>query len=136
MASPLRFEAEAERELDDAALTYDEQRPGLGRRFLNEVAVTTERIRQFPGAGPPVKHVPADLGVRQASVKGFCCPGRSCCSRADFAAPHAPARSGRHEHRVQGIVFRTTRNTRNAESTRATPPASRNCHARSGEIFP
>jgi plasmid stabilization system protein ParE len=71
VASQLRFEAEAERELDDAALTYDEQRPGLGQRFLNEVGVTTERIRQFPGAGAPVKHVPAALGVRQAPVKGF-----------------------------------------------------------------
>lgn len=71
MASQLRFEAEAERELDDAALMYDEQRPGLGQRFLNEVGVTTERIRQLPGAGAPVKHVPAGLGVRQAPVKGF-----------------------------------------------------------------
>lgn len=71
MTTQLRFEAEAERELGEAAQRYDEQRPGLGRRFLNEVEVTTERIRQFPGAGAPVKHVPADLGVRQAPVKGF-----------------------------------------------------------------
>lgn len=71
MATQLRFEAEAERELGDAAQRYDEQRPGLGRRFLNEVEVTAERIRQFPAAGAPVKHVPADLGVRQAPVKGF-----------------------------------------------------------------
>jgi len=71
VATQLRFEAEAERELGDAAQRYDEQRPGLGRRFLNEVEVTAERIRQFPAAGAPVKHVPADLGVRQAPVKGF-----------------------------------------------------------------
>jgi hypothetical protein len=71
VASQLRFEGEAERELDEAAQRYEEQRPGLGNRFLHEVELTTERIRQFPGVGAPVKHVPADLGTRQAPVKDF-----------------------------------------------------------------
>lgn len=71
MASQLRFEAEAERELDEAAQRYEEQRPGLGKRFLHEIELTTERICQFPGVGAPVKHVPADLGTRQAPVKDF-----------------------------------------------------------------
>ncbi len=71
MATPLRFEAEAEHELDEAAQRYEDQRLGLGQRFLQEIAVTTERIRQFPGVGAPVKHVPAELGARHAPVKGF-----------------------------------------------------------------
>lgn len=71
MALPLRFEAEAERELEEAARRYDEQNPGLGRRFLHEIEVTAERVRQFPGAGAPVRHVPADLNIRQAPVRGF-----------------------------------------------------------------
>lgn len=42
MAIQLRFEAEAERELGEAAQRYDEQRPGLGTRFLDEFEVTAE----------------------------------------------------------------------------------------------
>lgn len=71
MALPLRFEVEAEHELEQAAGRYEEQRPGLGERFLQEIAVTTARIRQFPRAGAPVKRVPAGLGARQAPIKGF-----------------------------------------------------------------
>ena len=71
MASQLRYEVEAERELDEAAQRYEEQRPGLGKRFLREVELTTKRICQFPGAGAPVKRVPADLATRQAPVKDF-----------------------------------------------------------------
>ena len=71
MVTPLQFEAEAERELDEAAQRYEEQRPGLGKRFLHEIESTAEQIRRFPGAGAPIKHVPADLGARHAPVKGF-----------------------------------------------------------------
>lgn len=71
MPRPLRFEAEAERELEEAAQRYDEQRPGLGKQFLHEVEVTAGRIRQFPRAGALVHHVPADLGARHAPVQGF-----------------------------------------------------------------
>ena len=71
VASPVRFEAEAEHELDDAAKRYEEQRPGLGQRFLREVAATTDRVRQFPRAGAPAKHVPVELGARHAPIKGF-----------------------------------------------------------------
>jgi plasmid stabilization system protein ParE len=67
----LLFEAEAEHELDEATQRYDEQRPGLGQRFLDEVATTTQRVREFPRAGAPVKHVPKELGARHAPVNGF-----------------------------------------------------------------
>ncbi len=71
MKTPLRFEPEAERELEDAIRWYDEQRFGLGEQFLHEVDLTVERIRDFPAAGAPVNHVPRSLGVRQAPVGGF-----------------------------------------------------------------
>ena len=67
----LLFETEAEHELDEAAQRYDEQRPGLGQRLLDQVARTAEHVREFPRAGAPVKHVSEELGVRQAPVKGF-----------------------------------------------------------------
>ncbi len=71
VGKPVRFEAEAEHELDEAAQRYEEQRTGLGQRFLREIAVTTARVRQFPGAGAQVKHVPPELGTRHAPVKDF-----------------------------------------------------------------
>jgi hypothetical protein len=57
----LLTEPEAEQELEEAAGRYDQQRPGLGKRFLDAVAATVERIRRFPQAGAPVPFVPADL---------------------------------------------------------------------------
>ena len=68
----------------------------------------------------------------------------SCHQRTDGRKqPERPFRSkdpgprlvGRHEHEVQVTALRTAKNTKNAESTRANPPATRNCHARSGLIF-
>lgn len=71
MTIPLLFEAEAESELDEAAQRYEEHRLGLGQRFLDQVATTAEYIRRFPQAGAPARHVPEDLGVRHAPIKGF-----------------------------------------------------------------
>jgi len=64
-------EPEADQELEEAALRYEEQGRGLGQRFLAAVAGTVERTRRFPNAGAPVLFVPADLPARQAPVKGF-----------------------------------------------------------------
>lgn len=71
MTALLLIEPEAEQELEEAALRYDEERRGLGRRFLAEVAATVDRIRQFPRAGAPVPHVAPELQARRAPVKGF-----------------------------------------------------------------
>ena len=71
MTRPLLTEPEAEQELEDAALWYEGQRPGLGRRFLGSVAATIDRVRRFPQAGAPVPYVPADLLARRAPVKDF-----------------------------------------------------------------
>jgi plasmid stabilization system protein ParE len=71
VAASLLIEPEADQELEEAALRYDEERSGLGQRFLDSIAVTLERIGRFPEAGAPVPHVPPDLPARRAPVKGF-----------------------------------------------------------------
>lgn len=71
MITPLLIEPEAEEEMEEAALWYEEQRPGLGGRLLAAVATTLDRIRRFPHAGASVPHLPEDLPARQVVVKGF-----------------------------------------------------------------
>lgn len=71
MTARLLIEPEAEQELEDAASRYEEERSGLGGRFLAEVAATVDRIRRLPRSGAPVPHVPADLATRRVPVKGF-----------------------------------------------------------------
>ncbi len=39
-------------ELDDAIYSYENEMPGLGRRFLNEVLLAFNRITEFPDAYP------------------------------------------------------------------------------------
>ena len=39
-------------ELDDAIYYYENELPGLGRRFLNEVLLAFSRIADFPDAYP------------------------------------------------------------------------------------
>lgn len=71
MTTLLLIEPEAELELEEAASRYEEERSGLGRRFLDAVATTIDRIRRFPHAGAPVPYAPPDLPARRAPVKGF-----------------------------------------------------------------
>jgi plasmid stabilization system protein ParE len=71
VTKPLLIEAEASRELEDAARWYEEQRPGLGERFLDEVAVALERIVLFPAAGFPVPYVSPELAARRSPVMRF-----------------------------------------------------------------
>jgi plasmid stabilization system protein ParE len=67
----LLIEPEADQELEEAALRYEEERPGLGQKFLDAVAASVERVRRFPQAGTTVPFVPLDLPARRVSVKGF-----------------------------------------------------------------
>jgi plasmid stabilization system protein ParE len=39
-------------EVGNAVDWYDQQQEGLGGEFLNELRLTTERIKEFPGAWP------------------------------------------------------------------------------------
>lgn len=53
----LRFAAAARRELNEAAIWLELQEPGLGERFLKEVAQARRLILEYPDAWHP-------LGVR------------------------------------------------------------------------
>src|SRR5437867_5797060 len=49
------FHRLAERELNDAALYYAHESPGLGIAFLNEVAAYVESIVKNPNAGTQIR---------------------------------------------------------------------------------
>jgi plasmid stabilization system protein ParE len=68
---PLLVEPEAGQELADAAGWYEDQRSGLGQRFLDRVAATLHRLSKFPAAGAPVPHVPSEVPARRAPVERF-----------------------------------------------------------------
>jgi plasmid stabilization system protein ParE len=50
----IRFDPEADEELEEAA-AYFEERSRDGARFLADVASTTDLLLQFPHVGPPVR---------------------------------------------------------------------------------
>ena len=64
-------EPEASAELEQAALWYDRQRPGLGVEFLNAIDATLDRISRWPQAGRRVPGVSSDVPARRAPVSGF-----------------------------------------------------------------
>jgi toxin ParE1/3/4 len=68
---PLLFEPEASQELEDAARWYEDQRSGLGQRFLDAVAATVDRLVTFPTAGMPVPYVLSEVAARRAPVERF-----------------------------------------------------------------
>ncbi|MBC7357845.1 MAG: type II toxin-antitoxin system RelE/ParE family toxin [Desulfacinum sp.] len=56
----------AQLELDQAVIYYDHESPGLGRKFLDEVLRTLERISRYPEAWHPISK-----RTRRALVRGF-----------------------------------------------------------------
>lgn len=50
----IEFLEEARFELDEAVDFYNQELPGLGKRFLQEVLNAIERIAQFPNAWHPL----------------------------------------------------------------------------------
>jgi|SRR3990172_9177168 len=48
MTLEVRLRPEAEQDLADAAIWYDEQLPGLGRQFLDEMLVAFSSIAETP----------------------------------------------------------------------------------------
>jgi toxin ParE1/3/4 len=61
-----RFVAEARAELIDQADYYDEKRPGLGDRFINEVERAVDFASRFPMVGSPWLH-----GTRRVFTQRF-----------------------------------------------------------------
>lgn len=48
MSYEISFRPEAEKDIEDAALWYERQRPGLGRAFLKEVSDALNTITEQP----------------------------------------------------------------------------------------
>jgi plasmid stabilization system protein ParE len=71
MNRPFRPEPEASAELEEAALWYESQRPGLGTEFLEAVDAALDRIARWPQAAPRVPGVAADVPARKAPVSNF-----------------------------------------------------------------
>ena len=71
MTLPVRFEVEAEEELQEAAAWYERERRGFGMALLERVAETVERIRESPEGFSRAPGVPPDLHVRRALVQRF-----------------------------------------------------------------
>jgi plasmid stabilization system protein ParE len=68
MIRAFRPEPEASAELEDAALWYESQRPGLGEEFLQAVDATLQRIAQWPKIGRQVPDLPDDVPARKAPM--------------------------------------------------------------------
>jgi plasmid stabilization system protein ParE len=71
MNRTFRTESEASAELEQAALWYERQRPGLGVEFLEAIDATLDRITRWPQAASLVPGVSKDVPARKAPVNGF-----------------------------------------------------------------
>ena len=71
MNRPFRTEPEASAELEEAAIWYENQRPGLGVEFLEAIDTALERIARWPQAAPRVVGVAPDVPSRKAPVPNF-----------------------------------------------------------------
>lgn len=66
MKRAVRVRAEAERQVRQAAVWYEEQRAGLGVEFVRAVHVLYERVSLFPQLHPVVYR-----GLRRAVLRRF-----------------------------------------------------------------
>jgi len=66
MTRIVRVRREAEREIETSFAWYEEQRPGLGREFLDELEVVYERLVGFP-----LSHTHVYRGLRRARLRRF-----------------------------------------------------------------
>lgn len=64
---PIILDAQAEEELIAAVTWYEEQRPGLGDEFLEDIEAAKQRIREHPLAFPTED----DQGSRYFIMKRF-----------------------------------------------------------------
>ncbi len=55
MSHALRFDAAAERELNEAVDFYELESPGLGDVFLTEIEHTLTQVETFPEAAEPLR---------------------------------------------------------------------------------
>jgi toxin ParE1/3/4 len=71
MNRTFRTEPEASAELEQAALWYERQRPGLGVEFLEAIDAALDRITCWPQAARRVPGISKDVPARKAPVIGF-----------------------------------------------------------------
>jgi toxin ParE1/3/4 len=71
MTGRFRPEPEASAELEDAALWYEGQRPGLGLELVQAVDSALAEITAWPQIGRRVAGLPNELPVRKVPVKRF-----------------------------------------------------------------
>lgn len=71
MTFPVEFSAEAEEELDFAAVWFDEQRLGLGSEFLEAIEDVLSLLAEWPRTGSIIEDTPANLEIRRAPVSRF-----------------------------------------------------------------
>ena len=71
MTRTFRPESEASAELEDAALWYERQRPGLGLEFVQAVDLALDQIAEWPQIGRRVVGVPNEVPARKVPVKRF-----------------------------------------------------------------
>lgn len=66
MTIEVRVRPEAEKDLSDAAAWYEEQRPGLGHQFLDEVLAVLSTISKVPMMYPSIHR-----NTRRALIRRF-----------------------------------------------------------------
>jgi plasmid stabilization system protein ParE len=66
-----RQEPEASAELEDAAVWYDAQRPGLGVDVVHAVDAVLDQIARRPHIGRVVPGVPNDVPARRFPIERF-----------------------------------------------------------------
>ena len=71
MTRQVRIEPEAEAELGEAALWYENHRTGLGSDFLGRVDLALSRLNRWPRAGGAVPGLPVELDVRRVPVDRY-----------------------------------------------------------------
>ncbi len=71
MTLEARFESEAVRELEAAALRYEAERAGLGLEFLDAVDRAVSMIQRWPDVAPRAADLPDDIVIRRAPVRAF-----------------------------------------------------------------
>ena len=66
-----RPEVAASAELEDGAVWYNSQRPGLGLEFVEAVDAALAQIAAWPQIGRPVPGLPRDVPARRFPVNRF-----------------------------------------------------------------
>jgi plasmid stabilization system protein ParE len=66
-----RPEPEASAELEDAAVWYDNQRPGLGVEFIHAVDAALGQIARWPSIGRVVPGIQNDVPARRFPIEKF-----------------------------------------------------------------